>query len=95
MNCAAQSNTRRTRSARGRFIAIAPLMRGRIARLLVEANAAGELDVDDPAILAEAVYTTYNGALITWAIDGSGSLTDWIRGRIRSVLAPYGAGGVT
>jgi AcrR family transcriptional regulator len=80
---------------REQAVAQARLLRGRIARLLVEANAAGELDVDDPATLADTVYTIYNGALITWAIDGSGSLTDWIRGRIRSVLAPYGVGPVT
>lgn len=69
-------------------------LRDRIADLLRDARVAGELDVDDPAAMADVVYTTYNGALITWAIDGSGSLAEWVAGRIRAVLAPYRAGGV-
>lgn len=64
------------------------LQRG-IARQIEEARTEGELEVGDPADLAEIVYTVYNGALVTWAIAGSGPLADWVRERIRRVLAPY------
>jgi len=73
-------------------VAQARTLRGHMERLLEEARAAGELDVGDPVDLAETVYTVYNGALVTWAIAGSGPLADWIRDRIRRVLAPYRAG---
>lgn len=74
---------------RQQAVAQARTLRGRLTDLLSRANAAGELAVDDPEALADTVYTTYNGALIAWAIDGDGPLVDWIRTRILAVLAPY------
>jgi hypothetical protein len=35
------------------------------------------------------VYTVYNGALVTWAINGTGSLTRWLSKRIDRVLADH------
>ena len=49
-------------------------MREQIRRLLDAAVTSGELDPCDTARLAQAVYTTYNGALVSWAIDGDGPL---------------------
>ena len=64
-----------------------------IETLLDRAVAAGELDATrtDTAALATTLYTTYNGALITWAIDGSGTLARWMRRRVDAVLDPYRA----
>ena len=60
-----------------------------IRRLLDEAVGAGELvvaDVDDRAL---SVYTTFNGALISWALVGRGSSAGWLKARLDSELAPY------
>lgn len=68
----------------------ATAIRRRIGLLVTEAVAAGDLPQDsDPASLADVIYTAYNGALITWAIDGSGNLKDWIRKKVGAVIAPY------
>jgi hypothetical protein len=48
---------------------------------------AGEISPTDAAELADTVYTVYNGALVTWAIDGTGSLTRWLSKRLDRVLA--------
>jgi AcrR family transcriptional regulator len=67
-------------------------LRRRIRRLLEAASAAGELtgaDLDGLDGLTQAVYTTYNGALLTWAIDGSGSLARWMRRSLDATLATY------
>jgi AcrR family transcriptional regulator len=70
-------------------VAQAQTLRNRIAQLVEEAATAGELDVGDVDGLAETVYTVYNGALVTWAIVGSGPLDDWVRDRVDRILAPY------
>ncbi len=60
-----------------------------IRRLLGAAVDAGELrdgDLDERAV---SVYTTYNGALISSALVGKGSLTSWLRSQLRVALAPY------
>lgn len=64
-------------------------LRQQIRLLLDEAMAAGEIRSGDSARLAQAVYTTYNGALLTWAIDGEGTLADWLRGDVDTLLGPY------
>ena len=65
------------------------LRRG-IERLLAQARSSGELvGATDVAALASTVYLTYNGALITWAIDGTGPLHRWLRAAIEAVMAPY------
>ncbi len=64
-------------------------LRRRIADLLREAQEAGHLGVVDPVSLADTLYTTYNGALVTWAIDGRGTLARWLGERLDRVLGPY------
>jgi AcrR family transcriptional regulator len=64
-------------------------MREHVAALLGAAIAAGELRAVDADSLAETVVTTYNGALITWAVLREGALEDWLRRRLEAVLAPY------
>jgi AcrR family transcriptional regulator len=64
------------------------LFRRAITQLLDEAISNGEINpITDAAELADTVYTVYNGALVTWAIDGTGSLTRWLSKRIDRVLA--------
>lgn len=69
----------------------AAVVRRRIAELLAQAIAAGQLDHHDTGCLADTVYTAYNGALITWAIDGTGPLGQWVRTRVQTVTDPYRA----
>lgn len=64
-------------------------LRRRVQTLLDAAVAAGELRSTDTAALTRTVYATYTGALLTWAIDGSGTLTAWLREHLDAVLAPY------
>jgi AcrR family transcriptional regulator len=64
-------------------------LRQRVQTLLEAAAAAGELQAADTAALARTVYAAYNGALLTWAIDGSGTLQAWLRDHLDAVLAPY------
>ena len=66
-------------------------LREQVEALLREAAARGELAVADPAALASTLVTTYNGALITWAVLRDGTLEDWMRRQIGAVLAPYAA----
>ena len=65
------------------------LLRRCITDLLREAQAAGHLTDVDPVALADTLYTTYNGALVTWAIDGRGSLARWLGERLDRVLGPH------
>ncbi len=65
------------------------LLRRRLRGLLREATAAGDVVDVDPGALADTLYTVYNGALVTWAIDGRGSLARWLTDRLDRVLAPY------
>ncbi len=64
---------------------------GEIGAGLARAVADGEL-TRRPEGLARAVYTAYNGALISWALAGRGKLGDWIATDIGAVLAPYRKG---
>jgi AcrR family transcriptional regulator len=57
--------------------------------LLRQATAAGELLRHDSSRLAQAVYTTYTGSLLTWCVDGQGELSDWIRRDLDTLLTPY------
>jgi AcrR family transcriptional regulator len=60
------------------------------ARLLMAAREAGELkpDVDVPA-LARFTLVCFNGALQVWAVNGWGSLTDFLRDQLDLLLSPY------
>ncbi|TDU90159.1 TetR family transcriptional regulator [Kribbella voronezhensis] len=59
-------------------------------RLLAAAQQAGELkpDVDVPA-LARLTLVCFNGALQVWAVNGWGSLTDFLRDQLDLLLSPY------
>ncbi len=64
-------------------------VREEIEALLESALAAGELATEDTARLAQAVQTTYNGALITWGIYRRGRLATWLRRELETLLAPH------
>jgi AcrR family transcriptional regulator len=64
-------------------------MRAQIRLLLQAATFAGELVRHDHGRLAQAVYTTYSGSLITWAIDGNRPLNAWLQTDIDTLLTPY------
>ncbi len=59
--------------------------------LLERAVARGELVECDVDGLARAVQTTYNGALILWAINGDGELPEWVRRDVAFLLDPFDA----
>jgi AcrR family transcriptional regulator len=64
----------------------------RLRALLFEAQAAGEvLASTDPETLAGVVDRAYNGALITWAVAGTGPLETRLREAIAAVLDPWRA----
>ena len=65
------------------------LFRRAMTQLIDEAIATGEIDDTDPAELADTIYTVYNGALVGWAIDGTGSLARWLSERFDRVLAHH------
>ena len=69
----------------------ATAMRAAIDELLDAAVAAGEIRTPDTARLAQAVQTTYNGAMITWGIYRRGRLDRWLRRELDTLLAPYRA----
>jgi AcrR family transcriptional regulator len=60
------------------------------ARLLQAAQEAGELkpDADVPA-LARLTLVCFNGALQVWAVNGGGSLADFLRDQLELLLSPY------
>lgn len=64
-------------------------IRRHIASLIGSAMDQGSIRGVDAEELADTVYTTYNGALISWAIDGRGDLSTWLTERIERVIAPY------
>lgn len=59
-------------------------------RLLAAAQEAGELkpEADVPA-LARLCLVCFNGALQVWAVNGWGSLTDFLRDQLDLLLSPY------
>ena len=61
-------------------------MRDELRSLLDDAVGAGELAPADTAALAAAVQTTYNGALVTWAIFREPSLEVWLRQQLETLL---------
>jgi AcrR family transcriptional regulator len=67
-------------------------MRDQVRRFLADAAERGELVGADVDELADVVLAVYNGALVTWAIDGSGDLPGWLGRRLDAVLRPYRAG---
>jgi hypothetical protein len=63
-------------------------VRAEVEVLLEAAVGAGELRATDTARLAQAVQTTYNGALITWAVHRTGRLDTWLRRALDALLEP-------
>jgi AcrR family transcriptional regulator len=63
-------------------------VRAEVEVLLEAAVGAGELRATDTARLAQAVQTTYNGALITWAVHRTGRLDTWLRRELDALLEP-------
>jgi AcrR family transcriptional regulator len=72
----------------------ATAMLQQIESLLAEAVDCGELDPCDVPRLARAVYCTYNGALISWAILRDGTLARWLDRQLDALLPtpPHGEG---
>jgi AcrR family transcriptional regulator len=70
----------------------AATMRQGVEQLLRAAVDAGELGAGtDCARLAVAVDSTYNGALVTWALTPRGPLPAWVRHEVDFLLARAGA----
>lgn len=70
----------------------AAAVRHGVEQLLHAAVDAGELELPPGvgcARLAEAVESTYNGALVTWALTPRGSLPAWVRGQVTFLLDRY------
>ena len=64
-----------------------------IEDLLVAALSAGELRADaDTAALARAVYVSYNGVLVLWALLGEAPLPDELRTAVDAVLLHHRPG---
>lgn len=65
----------------------ADAMLGQIQALLADAVGRGELESGDLTRLARAIYCTYNGALITWAVLREGALPRWLDRELDFLLA--------
>ncbi|WP_432943149.1 TetR/AcrR family transcriptional regulator [Kribbella sp. CA-253562] len=60
------------------------------ARLLRAAQDAGELAPEaDVDALARLILVCFNGAFQVWAVNGWGTLTDFVRDQLDLVLTPY------
>ena len=57
-----------------------------LAALVAAAARAGELAGRDPAPTARALLVTYNGSLLSWAIDPEGELLDRLRADVEATL---------
>ena len=64
-------------------------MRVGIQALLDAAVEQGELIPCDTARLARAVQVTYNGALVTWAIEREGTIAQWLRDDLDLLLQTF------
>jgi AcrR family transcriptional regulator len=65
-------------------------LRDGIAALAADAVRAGLLAAGTlPGMLAADLWASYCGAMVTWAIDGTGTLPDWIAAHLERILAPH------
>jgi len=65
-------------------------LRDGIAALVTDAVQAGLLAADTiPETLAADLWAAYCGAMVTWAIDGTGTLPDWIAAHLERILVPH------
>lgn len=60
-----------------------------IRKLIVDAIKAGELEGCQPSPLGRALQAALGGSMLNWAIHRHGSLRDWIRKDLETVLEPY------
>lgn len=60
-----------------------------LSMLIREANAAGELNVDNPEGLAHLIMVATSGGSTLWPAGGQGSIVDEINRIIELLLAPY------
>ena len=67
----------------------ARIVRSEIRALLDAAIEAGELAPCDAARLARAIQVTLNGSLLTWAVFREGTVGDWIREDLETLLYPF------
>ncbi len=66
--------------------------RRELAALVAAATSAGELAPADSAALARALLVTYNGSLVSWAIDPDGALETRLRADLAWTLTGWRAG---
>ena len=65
-------------------------LRAEIAALVAEAVGKGLLTpAASPETLAADLYATYCGAMLTWAVDGTGELSDWLTEHLERAIAPH------
>jgi AcrR family transcriptional regulator len=64
-----------------------------LAALVDAAMAAGELHAGDARATARALHVTYNGSLLTWAMDPGGTLERRLRADLEATLDPRAAAG--
>lgn len=61
-----------------------------VFQTLVEAAIeVGELDGIDAKRLGQIIYTTWSGAMVTYAISGDGTVVEWVTCAIDCILQPY------
>lgn len=66
----------------------AAAVRREVRSLLDAAVDTGELDPCDTARLARAVWVTFNGSLLTWAVFREGRVQDWLADDLDYLLTP-------
>lgn len=66
--------------------AVLRAIEGLIGRAIDTQHVRPDVDIGS---LAQAINAIYNGALVTWAIDGAGPLESWLRDRIEFAIQPY------
>lgn len=65
-------------------------IRAEIAALVTEAIQTGQLTpATAPETLAADLYAIYCGAMVSWAIDGTGDLSDWLGQHLERTVAPH------
>lgn len=75
---------------RSRSVSQSRALRADVAALVTEAIQAGQLTAaTSPETLAADLYATYCGAMVTWAIDGTGALPDWLGQHLERTVGPH------